>query len=225
MILGNYPDEDEEYQEWEYPDPDDIEDLDSFRDLGKHSSGGMSMSLGMKILGAIMIIFFIGSLLVPLLRFPSSGPSISEPSNSDLLGFEDWIEGVTKEIVDTDFSQDRIEFVEIDFPESTQSPVIAILVDQGNLDEQNALNSLQVHSIKLIQVLFADQRAENLAIVWVRREGVDSQKQPLGKVVLLVGITRDKSLGVNWGSLGATDLRYVVDYYEEYPGSNENIDK
>ena len=40
-----------------------------------------------------------------------------------------------------------------------------------------------------------------------------------------MGITRDKSVGVNWNSLGPEDLRYVVDYYEEYPGSDENVDK
>lgn len=223
--MDNHPDQEEEYKEWEYPDPEDIKDLGFSQDLDKHSSGGISLSLGMKILGAVMIIFFIGSLLLPLLRFPSSNASISGSSSSDLSDFENWIVGAIKEIVDTDFNQDRIEFVEIDFPESTLSPVIAILIDQGNLNEQSALNNLQLYSIKLVQTLFTDQRAENLAFVWVRKVGLDSQQQPLGKVILLVGITRNKSLGVSWDSLGAADLRYVVDYYEEYPGSNENIDK
>ena len=223
--MGNYPDQDEEYQEWEYPDPEDIEDLSSSQDLDKNSSGGMALSLGMKILGAIMIIFFVGSLLLPLLNLTSSNARTSEPNGTDLFAFEDWIDSVTKEVVATELSEDRVEFVEIDFPESSDSPVIAILVDQDSLDEQASLNRLQFYSIKLIEVLFADQRAENLAFVWVRRAGVDSQNQPLGKVVLLVGITRDKSVGVNWNSLGPEDLRYVVDYYEEYPGSDENVDK
>ena len=79
--MSNYYKNDDDYQDWEYPDQEDIDALDHI-DVGNSDSRKVDkMSLPIKLFGGFMVVAFVGSLLVPVIG-SFSGSSVDDSIQS-----------------------------------------------------------------------------------------------------------------------------------------------
>ena len=65
--------------------------------------------------------------------------------------------------------------------------------------------------------LFADERAQSVTLVWLGSTTDNVSGEPVQEVVLMIGMLRDTAESIDWVSIGPEDLRYMADYYQEWP--------
>ena len=69
----------------------------------------------------------------------------------------------------------------------------------------------------MFREIFTDIRFRNVTLVWFDASGVGADGEMLAKALLMVGVSKTNSIDINWSSITAEDLRYIADYYQEYP--------
>jgi len=218
--LSNYYKNDDDYKDWEYPDQKDIDDIDHLNVGNPDSKKADRMSLPIKLFGGFMAIAFVGSLLIPLIG-SFSGSSGDDSIQSE----EEFLESIYSEVIEqkvTDVLRDNphgdsIGYLNVEFPQSEQDPIIAILVNYPATSVVSNLDRVNSYSIALFREVFADMRFRNITLVWFEASGVGADGETLAKAFLMVGVSKTSSIDINWSSITSEDLRYIADYYQEYP--------
>lgn len=218
--MSNYYKNDDDYQDWEYPDQEDIDALDHL-DVGNADARKVDrMSLPIKLFGGLMVVAFVGSLLVPLIG-SFSGGSVDDSIQSE----EEYLRSVYSEIIEQKVTEalrdnaegDTIGYLNVEFPQSEQDPLIAILVNYSATSVLSNLDKVNAYSVDLFREIFTDMRFRNVTLVWFDASGVGADGEILAKALLMVGVSKTNSIDINWSSITAEDLRYLADYYQEYP--------
>ena len=212
----------DEYQDWEYPDPKDVEELANLPfDEESSSSRGHAIPVILKIVGGLMFLAFVGSLLLPVLG-PLTGSrnntgTSSGNTNLEVQAYQQWIGNSVSAALNQSGAPGHVQFIGVQFGDSFQDPTIGILAE--GLDPQNGpgRSALQSHSIAVLQRLFADERAQSVTVAWIGPPTDSGSGQSLGQVLLMVGMLRQTAQGINWAYLRAEDLRNIADYYQERP--------
>lgn len=218
--MSNYYKNDDDYQDWEYPDQEDIDALDHL-DVGNADARKVDrMSLPIKLFGGLMVVAFVGSLLVPLIG-SFSGGSVDDSIQSE----EEYLRSVYSEIIEQKVTEvlrdnaegDTIGYLNVEFPQSEQDPLIAILVNYSATSVLPNLDKVNAYSVDLFREIFTDMRFRNVTLVWFDASGVGADGEILAKALLMVGVSKTNAIDINWSSITAEDLRYLADYYQEYP--------
>ena len=218
--MSNYYKNDDAYQDWEYPDQEDIDALDHI-DVGNSDSRKVDkMSLPIKLFGGFMVVAFVGSLLVPVIG-SFSGSSVDDSIQSE----EEFVKSVYSEVIEQKVTEvlrdnpegDTIGYLSVEFPQSEQDPLIAILVNYSTNSVLSNIDRANVYSVDLFREIFTDIRFRNITLVWFEASGVGTDGEMLAKPFLMVGVSRTSSIDINWSSITSEDLRYIADYYQEYP--------
>ena len=218
--MSNYYKNDDDYQDWEYPDQEDIDALDHL-DVGNADARKVDrMSLPIKLFGGFMVVAFVGSLLVPLIG-SFSGSSVDDSIQSE----EEFLRSVYSEVIEQKVTEglrdnaegDTIGYLNVEFPQSEQDPLIAILVNYSATSVLPKLDKINAYSVDLFREIFTDIRFRNVTLVWFDASGVGADGEILAKALLMVGVSKINSIDINWSSITAEDLRYIADYYQESP--------
>ena len=218
--MSNYYKNDDDYQDWEYPDQEDIDALDHL-DVGNADARKVDrMSLPIKLFGGFMVVAFVGSLLVPLIgSFSGSSVDDSIQLEEEFLRsvYSEVIEQKVTEVLRDNAEGDTIGYLNVEFPQSEQDPLIAILVNYSATSVLPKLDKINAYSVDLFREIFTDIRFRNVTLVWLDASGVGADGEILAKALLMVGVSKTNSIDINWSSITAEDLRYIADYYQESP--------
>jgi len=219
-MIGKRPDPDDEYQDWEYPDPKDIEQLANLPLNEERSSfREFALPILIKIVGAVMILALIGSLFAPFLGSRSDSGDSSRPSSGNTAqeaqAYQQWIWSSVSAALKESGAPGQAQFLGIQFGDSIQDPIIGILAEGLDPHSSSGRNALQNHSIAVLQRLFADERAQSVNLAWLESATDSGSGQPLRRVILMIGMLRQTAQSINWPYLMGEDLQKVADYYEE----------
>ena len=216
-MLEKRPDSGDEYQDWEYPDPEDVEAIANLPFKDEPPSGGPRIPV-MKIGGALMALAFVGSLLVPLLGlFNGGGDNRGTDTTQADLAYQQWIGGRVSEALSGYGGVGQVRYLGVQFGESLQDPVVGLLSEGVDVQSSSDIGALQGYSMAVLRGLFADERARSVTIVWLGSPTDNANGEPVQEVTLMVGMLRDTAESIDWASIGPEDLRYVADYYQELP--------
>ncbi|MFH1560413.1 MAG: hypothetical protein ABID84_03265 [Chloroflexota bacterium] len=225
-MIGKHPGLGEEYQDWEYPDPEEVEELANLPlDEEPPSSGGLRIPILLKIVGVLMLLAFVGSLLLPVLGSPAgSGDQAVAPSHNtaqEFQAYQQWIESSVSAALREWGAVGQARFLGVQFSDSIQDPVVGILAEGLNPRNGPDRATLQSYSIAVLQRLFADERAQSVTLAWLGPGADSGNDQSLREVILMVGMLRNTAQGIDLAHLRAEDLRKVADYYQETPPAVE----
>ncbi|MDA0988326.1 MAG: hypothetical protein O2783_04210 [Chloroflexi bacterium] len=224
-MLEKRPGPGDEYQDWEYPDPKDIEELSAIPFGDEPPSGGSRMSILLKVVGGIMLLSFVGSLLSPILGSLSGGGdqtgTSSDNTAQDTQAYELWIGSSVNAALSESGALGQVRYIGIQFDTSVRDPVIGFLVEGLDPQSSSGRDALQNYSITVLERLFADERAESVTLAWLRPVADSGSRSSSQEVVLLVGVLRNTALGIDWENLRAEDLPGVVEFYQELPSAGE----
>ena len=226
-MLEKRPDPGDEYQDWEYPDPKEVESLANLPlEDEPPSSGGPRIPI-MKIGVTLMLLAFVGSLLLPLLGLLTGGGDNSgtDTTQADQT-YQRWIDGRVSEVLSgyalSMYGGDgQVRYLGVQFGDSIQEPIVGILSERTDLESGSGIGALQGYSMAVLHGLFADERAQSVTVVWLGYTTDNVSGEPVQEVVLMIGMLRDTAEGIDWASIGPADLRYVADYYQEWPPAGD----
>ncbi len=222
----------DEYQEWEYPDPKDVEDLNEFveDDDPESQRGSRLPSLRQTIVG-IVLLTFAGSLLLPFLPALGQGQGAAEQvdvppatgsTDEELIIYDEWIESNVYAGLREWGAADRVEYLGVQFNGSIQFPVIGLQVETRDPEGGAGIPMLQSYSIEIFDRVFGDERAQSVVLAWFRPAAAGGDSPGLEEV-MLVGMLNETAQGIDWASLKAEDLRGVADLYRDIrSGSGES---
>lgn len=220
MLTPKDPRSHGEYQDWEYPDQQDIEDLAAIRfDQDSSTSQGPAVHILLKIVGAVMLVGFIGSILFPVIESIGGAGNGNQPTlnqtSQELQAYEKWIFGTVNAATLESGSKIQTEFLGVQFDNSIEDPIVGILAVGLDRHIEVEPRDLQRHSIMILERLFMDDRAESVTLAWLRpntgKEGTEYERE----VILLLSMLRSTAQGINWPNLRAEELQEIVDYYHE----------
>jgi hypothetical protein len=215
----------DEYQDWEYPDQKDIEELSTIPFGDEPPSGGSRMSMLLKVAGSIMLLSFVVSLLAPMLGSLSGGGdqagTSSDNTAQDTQAYELWIGSTVNAALSEWGALGHVHYIGIQFDNSARDPVIGFLVEGLDPQSGSGRDSLQSYSVAVLERLFADERAQSVTLAWLRPVADSGSSESTKEVVLLVGVLRDTALAIDWENLRAEDLPGVVEFYQELPSTSE----
>ncbi len=222
----------DEYQEWEYPDPKDVEDLNELvEDYDPESQRGSRLpNLRQTIIG-IVLLTFAGSLLLPFLPSLGQSPGVAEqvdvppaPGSTaeEFRVYEQWIESNVNAGLREWGATDRVEYLGVQFNDSIQYPVIGLQVEALDPEGGAGVPMLQSYSIEIFDRVFGDERAQSVVLAWFRPAAAGGDSPGLEEV-MLVGILSQTAQGIDWSNLSAEDLSGVADLYRDIRlGSGES---
>ena len=191
-------------------DYDEYDSTDSNREIPRF----------LKIGSGLILLAFIGSLLEPLMGIFSSdkqNPNGTEGlPNETGLEYQRWIQ----DSLSSELSQypGGASFYGLNFRDSIRNPIIGITLD--SITNRNIVDwtHIQGHSISIFEVIFDDERADSAMLVWLATEDNSlSLEQNAEVIVLAIGMLKTTADGIDWSGIGPADIRYVADYYEEWP--------
>jgi hypothetical protein len=224
IMLEKSPGPGDQYHDWEYPDPQDIEDLvDPLFDRPSPSEGpGISVLL--KIVVGLMALGLVGSLLLPVLAplmdSGTQGETSSRNPTEASQVYQQWIESSVNSALGGYGGASQVQFLGVQFDDSILNPIIVIQSERVDLLGSPGMDALHGYSIAVLQSLFADERAQRATLMWVEPAAYSGSGETSPDVILIVGMLRQTAQGIEWTSIGPSDLRYVADYYQEPPPTN-----
>ncbi len=222
----------DEYQEWEYPDPKDVEDLNELveDDDPESQSGSRLPSLRQTIIG-IVLLTFAGSLLLPFLPALGQGqgaaeqvdvPSAAGNTDEELIIYDEWIESNVYAGLREWGAADRVQYLGVQFNGSIQSPIIGLQVETLDPESGAGIPMLQSYSIEIFDRVFGDERAQSVILAWFRPAAAGGESPGLEEV-MLVGMLSQTAQGIDWANLRAEDIRGLADLYRDIlSGSGES---
>ena len=176
-MRGRNPGPDGEYQDWEFPDPDEVEELSNLPEPeGPPTIAGFPVSFLLKVIAFFIIAGLVGSLVLPVLQ-PLGGARPPESPvidiNQDIADYHGWLTDSVSRALDDSRNTAEAQFLGVQFGESGHDPIIGIQAD--GYDPVSAFPSAILHnpSIEVLKRVFADDRAETgntgLAVERARR--------------------------------------------------------
>ena len=217
-MRGSNPGPDGEYQDWEFPDPDEVEELSNLPEPeGPPTIAGFPVSFLLKIIAFFIIAGLVGSLVLPVLQplggaRPSESPVID--TNQDIADYHGWLTDSVSRALDDSRNTAEAQFLGVQFGESGHDPIIGIQAE--GYDPVSAFPSAILHnpSNEVLKRVFADDRAERVTLAWLWSAPGESSQQ----IVLLVSMLRSTADGIDWAYMRAADLPRLADEYQEaYP--------
>ena len=213
------PGPDGDYEDWEFPDPDEIEELSNLPEPQGHPRiAGFPVSFLLKIIAFFIIAGLVGSLVLPVLQplggaRPPDSPAID--ANQDISEYHGWLSEAVARGLDDSTNAARAQFLGVQFGESGHDPIIGILA-QG-YDPTNAYPSaiLNYPSIEVLRRVFADDRAERVTLAWLWTAPGESGGDATPELVLLLTLLRETAQGIDWSYIRAADLPRLADDYQE----------
>ena len=202
----------DEYQDWEYPDPKDVEELDEFLDDDDPESrrGSRLPSLRQTIIG-IVLLTFAGSLLLPFLPSLGQSPGAAEqvdvpPATGNTAEefriYDEWIESNVYAGLREWGATDRVQYLGVQFNDSIQYPVIGLQVEALDPEGGAGVPMLQSYSIEIFDRVFGDERAQSVILAWFRPDAAGGDSPGLEEV-MLVGMLSQTAQGIDWANLSA----------------------
>ena len=225
---GKHPTHDEEYQDWEYPTPEEISDLNTLPFTDEPSSSlGTRMPVLLKIVGTLSLLAFVGSLLVPVLgalvgHGNQTGSSTGKTTQESQV-YQQWIWSSISAVLSESSGLGQVLYLGVEFGDSVQDVVVGIELERTDLRSNPKRGALQSTSIAILQRLFADERAESVTLAWLRPIDDTERGESHREVVLTVGMLRQTADKTDWANLRGEDLRYVADHYQEQPPASEEL--
>lgn len=218
-MLSNRGGPGDEYEEWEYPDPRDVEDLADrpIMDEPRTESRGFS-TLKMVVVGVIAA-SLVGSLMVPLLVSPRGGSAPQEVIPGDGLSeeaaaYDAWLSQSVDSALREWGAGGRAQYLGTEFDLSVSDPIIGLLVNGLDPATDSAKAEMQSYTIAILERVFDDPRARSATLFWYNIEtGVDGTTQL--EAAMVVGILRETAAGIDWSSLRAAELAGEVDLYRD----------
>ena len=218
-MLSNRGGPGDEYEDWEYPDPRDVEDLADrpIVDKPRTESRGFS-TLKMVVVGVVAA-SLIGSLMIPLLMSPrgAAPPEQVTPAvglSEAAVAYDAWLQ----RSVDAAFrewgAQGQAQYLGAEFEISDTDPIIGLRVDGLDPTTDAARTVLQNYSIAILGRIFADPRADSATLFWYNLStGTDGRSQL--QAAMVVGLVRQTADVIDWSSLRAEELENAVDLYRD----------
>ena len=223
-MLEKSPGPGEHYHDWEYPDPKDIEELADPLFDGPPSSGGPGVSILLKVVVGLMALGLVVSLVLPALGPLGDSGDQGETSSGNTAeasqAYQKWIESSVNSALVGYGGAGQVQYLGVQFQESSRDPVIGLQSKGIDLQSGSGLDALHGYSIAILQSLFADERAQSISMVWLGPDTDGGSGEASPEVILIVGMLRQTAQGIDWASIGPTDLRYLADYYQELPPTN-----
>ena len=219
-MLGKPRGPGDEYQDWEYPDPRDVEDLSELPvvDEPRPQRQGL-FALKMVVVG-IVAVSLVGSLMVPLLGSIGGGAAPAEvtPGNAvseEAAAYGAWLE----QSVDTALREwgagNQAQYLGVQFDISDTDPIVGMRVDGLDPTSDSARFSMQSYSIAILGRIFDDPRADSVTLFWYSLAGDDGSGSARLQAAMVVGVVRQTADGIEWSNLGAGDLADAVDLYRD----------
>jgi len=225
-MLGKRPADDEEYHDWEYPDPEDVEDLARLQsDYEASRPNGSNMPIILKIFGGLMILAFALSLFLPVFEplfrnNDQTGASLTNEIPEEET-YREWIRNNVGTALSGHDGVGQVRFIGVEFGNSIQDPVVGILSQGIDIQSNAGRNTIQNYSITVFESIFTDMRAQSVTLAWLVPVADSGMGEQVREIVLVVGMLRQTANGIRWTSMGPADLRYVADYYQENTPKNE----
>ncbi len=218
-MLSNRGGPGDEYEEWEYPDPKDVEDLADrpIMDEPRTESRGFS-TLKMVVVGVVAV-SLIGSLMVPLLVSPRGGSAPQEVTPADGLSeeaaaYDAWLSQSVDSALQEWGAGGRAQYLGAEFDISVADPIVGLLVNGLDPASDSGKSEMQSYSISILSRVFDDPRASSATLFWYNLEtGADGTTQL--EAAMVVGILRETAAGIDWANLRAADLADEVDLYRD----------
>ena len=218
-MLSNRGGPGDEYEEWEYPDPKDVEDLADrpIMDEPRSESRGFS-TLKMVIVGVVAV-SLIGSLMVPLLVSPRGGAAPQEviPSgglSEEAAAYDAWLSQSVDSALREWGAGGRAQYLGAEFDLSVADPIIGLLVNGLDPASDSGKSEMQSYSISILSRVFDDPRASSVTLFWYNLEtGSDGTTQL--EAAMVVGILRETAAAIDWANLRAAELAGEVDLYRD----------
>jgi hypothetical protein len=225
-MIDKRPDPGDEYRDWEYPDPKDIEEMSNLPfNEGTSSSKGLVIPVFLKLFGAIMLLAFVGSLLLPVLEPLTGGGNRTGTSSGtttqEIQAYQQWIGSSVSSALNDSGTTGQVQFLGVQFGDSIQDPTIGILAEGLDPQSSPGKSALQNYSIAVLQRLFSDERAESVTLAWLGPATDSEGGQSFGQVILMIGMLKETAQSINWAYLRADDLRNIADYYHESPPTTQ----
>ena len=217
-MLEKSPGPGEHYHDWEYPDPQDIEELADSPLDGPSPSGRSGISILLKAFVGLMALGLVGSLLLPALGpLANSGENgETSPSNTTEASqaYQQWIESSVSSALGGSGGEGQVQFLGVRFDDSLRDPIIGIQSERVDLPGSSGMDSLHGYSIAVLQSLFDDERARSATLVWLEPASAGGSGETSPEVILVVGMLRQTAQVIDWAGIGPADLRIVADYYQ-----------
>ena len=218
-MRGRNPGPDGDYQDWEFPDPDEVEELSNLPEPeGPPTIAGFPVSFLLKIIAFFIIAGLVGSLVLPVLQ-PLGGARPQESPvidiNQDIADYHGWLTDSVSRALDDSRNTAEAQFLGVQFGESGHDPIIGIQAD--GYDPVSAFPSAILHnpSIEVLKRVFADDRAERVTLAWLWTVPGDGSGESTQQLVLLVTILRETADSIDWAYMRAADLPRLADEYQE----------
>ncbi len=218
-MLSNRGGPGDEYEEWEYPDPRDVEDLADrpIMDEPRTESRGFS-TLKMVVVGVVAV-SLIGSLMVPLLVSPRGGAAPQEVipaggQSEEAAAYDSWLAQSVDSALQEWGAGGRAQYLGAEFDISVADPIVGLLVNGLDPASDSGKAEMQSYSISILSRVFDDPRASSATLFWYNLEtGADGTTQL--EAAMVVGILRETAAGIDWANLRAAELADEVDLYRD----------
>jgi|GEM_PF-2593414 hypothetical protein len=216
-MLNKRSDPGDEYEDWEYPDPRDIEDLEDL-----HSSPRKSGISILKIGGALMFLAFIGATLLPLLGLlDGDGDSSDTTAVLEDQVYQQWIGSSVNASLREYGGAGQVQYLGTQFGDSVQDPIVGMVSNGIDLQNSADIGTLHGYIMVVLEGLFADDRAQRVTVVWFET-ALDSESGKLTQeIVLMVGMLRQTAQSIDWDDIVPAELRQIADYYQEQPATDQ----
>ncbi len=214
----------DEYEEWEYPDPRDVEELANrpIMDEPRSESRGFA-SLKMVVVGVVAV-SLVASLALPVLLAGGGGsqPAPVSPgrvTTEETAEYSAWLEQSVGAALREWGAQGQARYLGTQFDISATDPVIGVRVDGLDPTTGSAKSAMQSYSIAILGRIFDDGRADSVTLFWYNlAAGADGGQAQL-QAAMVVGLVRQTADGIDWASLRAAELAEAVDLYRDLPST------
>ncbi len=218
-MLSNRGGPGDEYEEWEYPDPKDVEDLSDRPIMDEPRSEGQGFSTLKMVVVGVVAVSLIGSLMVPLLASPRGGAAPEEviPAgglSEEAAAYDSWLSQNVDSALREWGAGGRAQYLGAEFDISVSDPIIGVLVNGLDPASDSGKSEMQNYSIAILGRIFDDPRASSVTLFWYNLETGDDGATQL-EAAMVVGILRQTAAGIDWASLRAVELADEVDLYRD----------
>ena len=219
-MLGKPRGPGDEYQDWEYPDPRDVEDLAEIPVVEEPRTQGRGLSWLKLLVMGVLIVSLLGSLMVPLLGSIGGGATPAEVApggavDEEAAAYRAWLEQSVDSALREWGAGDQAQFLGVQFDISGTDPIVGLRVDGLDPTSDSAKFAMQSYSIAVLGRIFDDPRADSATLFWYSLVADDGSGSGRLQGAMVVGIVRQTADVIEWSNLGAGDLADAVDLYQE----------
>lgn len=221
------PGPDGDYEDWEFPDPDEIEELSNLPEpRGPATVAGIPLSFLLKVIAFFIIAGLVGSLVVPVIEPLNAIRSPDSPDTAtdrELAEYYDWLNTNVGRAIDDSSNAARARFLGIQFGDSDKDPIIGVLAQGYDPLSSYPSAILNAPSIEVLRRVFEDERAERVTLAWLWNAPGENAGESTQQLALLVTMLRDTADNIDWSYMRAVDLPRLADVYQEAHPARSSI--